>query len=92
MYHSVADKEPCRKVQKEDNGVSKILIFNRNSERSPRITEMDVRIDQIRENCTPETGIDDIRTDRELFDKSPAKLRVSAEEAMRGLGADDFGG
>jgi hypothetical protein len=56
------------------------------------IAEMDVRIDQIRENCTPETGIDDIRTDRELFDKSLAKLRVTAEEAMRGLGAGDFGG
>jgi hypothetical protein len=56
------------------------------------ITEMDDRIDQIRENCTPETGIDDIRTDREKFDKSLASLRVTADEAMRGLGAGDFGG
>jgi hypothetical protein len=29
------------------------------------IAEMDDRIDQIRENCTPETCIDDIRTERE---------------------------
>jgi len=56
------------------------------------INEMDDRIDQIRENCTPETGIDDIRTDREKFDKALASLRVTAAEAMRGLGAGDFGG
>jgi hypothetical protein len=56
------------------------------------ISEMDQRIDQIRDNCTPETGIDDIRTDRELFDKSLSKLRVTAEEAMRGLGGGNFGG
>jgi hypothetical protein len=56
------------------------------------IAEMDDRIDQIRENCSPETGIDDIRTDKEQFDKSLSKLRVTAEEAMRGLGAGNFGG
>jgi len=56
------------------------------------ISEMDQRLDQIRDNCTPETGIDDIRTDRELFDKSLVKLRVTAEEAMRGLGGGNFGG
>ena len=31
------------------------------------VSEMDQRIDEIRENCTPETGIDDIRTDRDKF-------------------------
>lgn len=56
------------------------------------ITEMEERIEQIRESCTPETGIDDIRTDREKFDKSLASLRVTADEAMRGLGAGNFGG
>jgi len=56
------------------------------------IAETDDRIEQIRENCTPETGIADIRTDREEFDKSLTKLRVTAEEAMQGLGAGDFGG
>jgi hypothetical protein len=56
------------------------------------IAEMDNRIEQIRENCSPETGIDDVRTDKEQFDKSLSKLRVSAEEAMRGLGAGNFGG
>lgn len=56
------------------------------------IAEMDERIDQIREHCKPETCIDDIRTDRELFDKSLTTLRVTAEEAMRGLGGGDFGG
>jgi hypothetical protein len=56
------------------------------------ITEMEDRIDQIRDNCSPETGIDDIRTDREKYDKALIKLRVTADDAMRGLGAGDFGG
>ena len=56
------------------------------------IAEMDDRIDQIRENCTPETGIDDIRTERKAFDDGISKIRVSADEAMQGLGAGNFGG
>ncbi len=56
------------------------------------IAEMDDRIDQVRENCTPETGIDDIRTEREAHDVDISKLRVSAEEAMSVLGAGNFGG
>jgi hypothetical protein len=56
------------------------------------IEEMDDRIDEIRKNCNADTGIDDIRTDREKFDKALASLRVTADEAMRGLGAGNFGG
>ena len=56
------------------------------------IAEMDDRIEQIRQNCSPETGIDDIRTERQQFDKSLSTLRVKADEAMRILGAGDFGG
>ncbi|MGB5985289.1 MAG: hypothetical protein WBG37_08280 [Desulfobacterales bacterium] len=56
------------------------------------IAEMDDRIDQIRDNCTPETGIDDIRTEREAFNAAVTSLRVNTEEAMRGLGGGDFGG
>lgn len=56
------------------------------------IAEMDDRIDQIRDNCTPETGMDDIQTEREAFNKSVSSLSVTTEEAMRGLGAGDFGG
>ena len=56
------------------------------------IAEMDQRIDWVRDNCTPETGIDDIRTEREEFDKHLATLRVKTDEAMRGLGGGDFGG
>ena len=40
------------------------------------VAEMDERIDQIRESCTPETGIDDIKTDREKFDHSRSEERV----------------
>jgi hypothetical protein len=56
------------------------------------IAEMDDRIDEVRENCTPETGITDIKAEREAFDQSLATLRVTAEEAMIGLGGGDFGG
>ena len=56
------------------------------------VAEMDQRIDEIRENCTPETGIDDIRTDRDKFDATLSTLRVKAENAMQALGAGNFGG
>ena len=53
---------------------------------------MDVRIEDIRERCTPETGMDDIRTEREEFDTHMASLRVKSEDAMEMLGAGNFGG
>jgi hypothetical protein len=56
------------------------------------IEEMDERIDQIINRCTPETGIDDIQTERKAFDESISNLRTNAEEAMQLLGAGDFGG
>jgi len=56
------------------------------------ITELDDRIDQIREKCSPDTCMEDIQTERDAYNKSLATLRVTAEEAMRGLGAGDFGG
>jgi hypothetical protein len=56
------------------------------------IAEMDDRIEQIIANCTPETCIDDIQTEREEFNRHLATLRVTADEAMRGLGGGDFGG
>ncbi len=56
------------------------------------IEELDDRIEQIRSNCTPETGMDDIQTERKAFDESISTLRVNAEEAMLALGAGNFGG
>ena len=56
------------------------------------VEEMDARIEEIRDNCTPETGIDDIRTEREEFDKHMTSLRVKSEDAMQILGAGNFGG
>jgi len=56
------------------------------------VEEMDVRIEQIRESCTPETGMEDIQTERKAFDASISTLRVNAAEAMQGLGGGDFGG
>lgn len=56
------------------------------------IVELDDRIEYIRDNCTPDTCMDDIRTEREEFDKHLGTLRVKSDEAMRFLGAGNFGG
>jgi len=56
------------------------------------VEEMDNRIEEIRERCSPETGIDDIRTDREKFNVDLSKLRVKVEDAAQVLGAGNFGG
>jgi len=56
------------------------------------ITELDDRIDHIRDTCTPETGIEDIQSEREAYNTSLSTLRVTAEEAMQGLGSGNFGG
>lgn len=56
------------------------------------IAEMDERIDYVRDNCTPETGMEDIRTEREEFNKHLASARVKVEDAMQFLGAGNFGG
>jgi hypothetical protein len=56
------------------------------------IAEMDDRIDQIREHCNPETGMDDIQKEREAFNQSISTLRVSTEDAMRRLAGGDYGG
>ena len=56
------------------------------------VEEMDDRIDQIRENCTPETGIDDIKTDKEKIDQLMDGLRVKSEDDMKVLGAENLGG
>jgi len=56
------------------------------------IAEMDDRIERIRENCTPETGIDDIKTERDEFGQHLASARVKVEDAMAFLGAGNFGG
>jgi hypothetical protein len=56
------------------------------------VEELDQRIENIRTNCTPETGIDDIKTERERVTYSLPELRVKAEDAMKILSAGDFGG
>jgi hypothetical protein len=56
------------------------------------VAEMDDRIDDIRDKCAPETGIDDIRTEKEEFDKTMAVARVKVEDAIQYLGAGNFGG
>jgi len=80
-----------RKIDKLPGG-EKGKIFSNIEDLHILIEEMDERIEQIRETCTPDTGIDDIKTDREKFDKTMTTLRVKAEDAMQLLGAGNFGG
>ena len=56
------------------------------------VEELDQRIEDIRDNCTPDTGIDDIKTDREKFNYTLSDVRVKAEDAMKILSGGDFGG
>ncbi len=56
------------------------------------IEEMDERIEQIRASCTPVTGMDDIQSERDAYDQSLVNVRMKANEAMKVLGAGDFGG
>jgi hypothetical protein len=56
------------------------------------VEELDQRIENIRANCTPETGIDDIKDEREGFTYNLSKLRVKAEDALKIMSAGDFGG
>jgi len=56
------------------------------------VEELDQRIEDIRDNCTPETGMDDIKTEREKFNYTLSDVRVKAEDAMKLLGGGDFGG
>ena len=56
------------------------------------IEEMDERIEQIRENCTPETGMENIKVEREKYDHALVNVRMKVDEAMETLGAGSFGG
>jgi len=77
------EKLPAREREKVLSNIQDLHIL---------IEDLDARIDQIREKCTPETGIADIQTERAEFDSALSTLRVSTEEAMIGLGAGNFGG
>ena len=54
------------------------------------IEEMDNRIEEIREKCTPETGIGDLRIDREKFNVDISSLRTKVEDTMQELDASKF--
>ncbi len=56
------------------------------------IEEMDTRIEQIRESCTPKTGMEDIQTERKKYDQALVNVRMKTNDAMKVLGAGDFGG
>ena len=56
------------------------------------VEDLNQRIEDIRANCSPEMGINDIKTEMEEFTYNVSKLRVKAEDAMKILGAGDFGG
>ncbi len=79
----VMDKLPGGEKEKIISNIQDIHIL---------VEEMDDRIDEIREMCTPQTCIDDIKTEREEFDKMAVSFRVKVEDAIDYLGAGNFGG
>ena len=87
-----ADVYDIARKMGELSGGEKEKILSQIEDLHMLIAEMDDRIEQIRENCTPETCIDDIRTEREEFSKHMTSLRVKADEAIEILGAGNFGG
>lgn len=80
-----------RKMEKLPGGEKEKLLPHL-SDLHILVEEMDERIEQIRANCIPETGIEDIMTERQAFDAAISTLRVTTQEAMEGLAAGDFGG
>jgi hypothetical protein len=80
-----------RKMDKIPGGVKEKFLPNL-EDLHILVEELDQRIENIRANCTPETGIDDIKSERERFTYSLSALRVKAEDAMKILSAGDFGG
>lgn len=80
-----------RKMDKLPGGV-KEKFFPHIEDLHMLVEELDQRIENIRANCTPETGIDDIKDEREGFTYNLSKLRVKAEDALKIMGAGDFGG
>ena len=81
----------ARKIEKLPGGAKDKILPNI-EDIHMMIEDMDVRIDDIRDKCTPETGIDDIQSERKEFDESMAQARVKVEDAMQYLGAGNFGG
>lgn len=77
------EKTPVNDPNKMLNSIGDLHIL---------IEEMDARIEQIRESCTPVTGMEDIQTEREKYDQALASVRLKTDEAMKVLGAGDFGG
>nr|QIV52798.1 hypothetical protein [uncultured bacterium] len=81
----------ARKMEKLPGGEKEKILTSIN-DLHILVEELDERIDQIRENCTPETGIRDIEAERKAFDESMSTLRISTEEAMQRIAGGDFGG
>jgi len=80
-----------RKMEKLSGG-ERLKILPNVEDLHMLIEELDARIEYIRENCKPETGMEDIQAERAKFNSGISSLRMSAEEAMQGLGGGNFGG
>ena len=80
-----------RKMDKMPGGVKEKILSNI-EDLHILVEDLNQRIEDIRANCTPETAIDDIETEREKFTYNLSELRVKAEDAMKIVSAGDFGG
>lgn len=56
------------------------------------IEDLDARVEDMRESCTPDTPINAIQTEKDEFAHNLHSLRVKAENALEMLGTGHFGG
>jgi hypothetical protein len=80
-----------RKMDKLPGGAKEKILSNI-EDLHILVEELDERVENIRQNCSPETGIADIRSERQSFEERLSHLRVKADDAMQVLGAGNFGG
>lgn len=80
-----------RKLEKLPN-TEKAVVFPNIEDIHILVEDLDTRIEEIRESCTPETGINDIKTEREQVQASMGNIRMKVEDAMVQMSAGDFGG
>lgn len=56
------------------------------------VEEMDARIEDVRDKCSPDTGLEDIAAERDAYNQALISVRLKANEAMQVMSAGDFGG
>ncbi len=79
-----------RKLEALPSG-EKAVVFPNIEDIHILVEDLDMRIEEIRESCTPETGMQDISTEREEVNLKMGDIRVKVQDAMEHMSAGDFG-